>query len=156
MGAHVTENSPGIDGLTVVALRQIEDERGAVLHVLRADATDFSGFGECYISEIVPGAVKAWKWHRDQTQNIAVPFGRIRLVVFDDREDSPTRGCVANLELGRPDAYSRVRLPPQLWYGFGCISDTCALLVNCSNMPHDPAESATRPLGDPSIPYTWQ
>ena len=146
---------PHIDGVIVTELRQIGDERGSVLHMLRGDAPEFTRFGECYFSEVLPGAVKAWKRHRAQTQNLAVPVGRIRLVIYDDREGSTTRDEVRTLELGRPDAYLRVRIPPGLWYGFACIGATPALLANCVDLPHDPKDSEVRPLNDPAIPYSW-
>ena len=144
-----------IEGVTLTELRQIGDERGSVLHMLRCDDPGFTGFGECYFSEVLPGAVKAWKRHRVQAQNLAVPLGRIRMVIYDDRNGSPTRGLVQVLELGRPDAYRRLRIPPGIWYGFGCISDRPALLANCADLPHDPDESERRLMDDPWIPYRW-
>ena len=105
-------NSRAIDGVIATELRQITDERGAVLHMLRSDSPEFTRFGECYFSELLPGAVKAWKRHRAQTQNLAVPVGRVRVAIYDDRPGSSTRGGLRILELGRPDAYLRVRIPP--------------------------------------------
>jgi dTDP-4-dehydrorhamnose 3,5-epimerase len=52
------------------------------------------------------------------------------------------------LELGRPDAYARLRIPPLLYYGFACVSEGAALVVNCPDVPHDPAESDTLRLED--------
>ena len=144
-----------IEGVTITELREIADERGAVLHMVRSDLPEFTRFGECYFSEIVPGAVKAWKRHRVQTQNFAVPVGRIRLVIYDDRDSSATHGQLQELQLGRPDAYIRLRVPPGLWYGFTCIGERPALLVNCTDLPHDPTESERRPLDDSAIPYKW-
>lgn len=144
-----------IEGVTITELRQIGDDRGAVLHMLRCDAPEFRRFGECYFSEVLPGGVKAWKRHRVQTQNLAVPVGRIRMVIYDDREGTATRGQVQVLELGRPDAYFRLRIPPGLWYGFACLSVTPALLANCADFPHDPAECDLRPINDSGIPYQW-
>ena len=145
-----------IEGVTLTELRQIRDERGAVLHMLRSDAPEYTRFGECYFSEVAPGAIKAWKRHRAQTQNLAAPMGRIRMVIYDYREGSVTQGKLQVLELGRPDAYLRLRIPPGLWYGFQCISATPALLANCADLPHDPAESEVRPVDDPGIPYRWE
>jgi dTDP-4-dehydrorhamnose 3,5-epimerase len=144
-----------IAGLVVSPLREITDERGAVLHMLRSDSPDFAGFGEVYFSEVRPGAVKGWKLHEMQTQIFAVPIGRIQLVFFDARPDSPSRGAVQEVVLGRPDQYKRVRVPPGVWYGFGCLRDCPALLANCADLPHDPAESRSLPLDDQSIPYRW-
>ena len=144
-----------IDGVLVTKLREIRDDRGAVLHMLRSDAPEFTRFGECYFSEVSAGVVKAWKRHRMQTQNIAVPVGRIRMVIYDDREHSRTCGSLQIQELGRPDAYLRMTIPPGLWYGFAAISPVAALLVNCADLVHSPGESEVRPLNDPSIPYSW-
>lgn len=145
-----------IDGVATVALRELADEYGAVLHMLRNDAPDFIKFGECYFSEVLPGAIKAWKLHREQTQNLAVPVGRVRLVIYDDRAGSSTRGSLQVQTLGRPDAYLRVQIPPGLWYGFACMGSTPALLANCADLPHDPTESERKSVFDPSIPYDWQ
>jgi dTDP-4-dehydrorhamnose 3,5-epimerase len=144
-----------IQGVLISPLKQFSDQRGSVLQMLRSDAPEFVNFGECYFSEVLPGAIKAWKRHRAQTQNLAVPVGRIRLVIYDDRESSTTRGEVRVLELGRPDAYLRLLIPPGLWYGFACVGTTPALLANCTDLPHDPTDSEVLLLKDPAIPYSW-
>ena len=144
-----------IDGVLVTGLRQVVDERGAVLHHMRSDAPEFTTFGECYFSEMIPGAVKAWKCHREQTQHLAVPIGRVRFVIYDDRELSPTNGSLEVVELGRPDHYNRLRIPKGLWYGFTCLSDQSALIANCTDEPHDPTDTELRAEHDPRIPYHW-
>jgi dTDP-4-dehydrorhamnose 3,5-epimerase len=144
-----------IEGVTITQLLEIKDERGSVLHMLRNDSEDFTRFGECYFSEVLPGVVKAWKKHKEQTQNLAVPVGRIRLVIYDGRENSLTRGKTGFLELGRPDDYHRVKIPPGLWYGFKCISSIPALIANCADFPHNKNESEIIDLFDNSIPYFW-
>ena len=158
VGIVMSEIAPGrdlLEGVIISELRQFTDARGSVLHMLRCDDPGFTKFGECYFSEVLPGAVKAWKRHRVQSQHFAVPVGRIRLAIYDDREESRTRGHMQTIELGRPDAYFRLRIPPGLWYGFACISDGPALLANCADFPHDPVESEQRPIADPGIPYHW-
>jgi dTDP-4-dehydrorhamnose 3,5-epimerase len=135
--------STDIEGLLLTPLRVIADDRGAVLHMLRADAAEFTRFGECYFSEINPGAIKAWKRHRVQTQNLAVPVGRIRVAVYDARPDSRTHRHWEVIEIGRPDAYARLSIPPRLWYGFIGLGTTVALIANCADAPHDPGEAET-------------
>lgn len=144
-----------IEGVLVTGLRQVVDERGAVLHHMRSDAPEFSTFGECYFSEMIPGAVKAWKRHSKQTQHLAVPIGRVRFVIYDDREPSRTNGRLEIVELGRPDQYNRLRIPKGLWYGFTCLSDQPALIANCTDQPHDPTDTELRAEDDPRIPYHW-
>ena len=140
-----------IKGISIVELNQLNDERGSVLRMLRNDDPDFLSFGECYFSEILPTVVKAWKFHEKQTQNFAVPIGRVKLVVYNSRKDSDTCGNFQIFELGRPDSYLRVMIPPRLWYGFSCISEIPALIVNCSDIPHDVKESETIKFDDISI-----
>jgi dTDP-4-dehydrorhamnose 3,5-epimerase len=144
-----------IDGVTVTGLKEIRDQRGAVLHMLRADSPDFNGFGECYFSEVLPGAVKAWKRHKLQTQMIAVPVGRVLMAIYDNREGSSTKGELQVIELGRPDAYFCIRIPPGVWYGFQCIAAVPTLLVNCCDLPHDPTEGESQPADFAEIPYSW-
>lgn len=146
---------PLISGIVMRQLRQINDQRGAVLHMMRNDSPGFTKFGECYFSEVRPGAVKAWKLHKFQTQNLAVPVGRLRFVIYDGRDKSPTYNRLQVLELGRPDAYSLLTIPPGIWYGFMCTSEECALLANCADLPHDPDESQTLPVTAEEIPYQW-
>lgn len=150
------ESGKVIMGVSLTTLRQTSDTRGSVLHMLRSDDPEFINFGECYFSEILPGSVKAWKRHRRQTQTLAVPVGRVFMVMYDDREISDTPKQLQTLELGRPESYVRVRIPPGVWYGFACLSSTPALLVNCVDMPHDPNESDLCPLGDSTVPYQWK
>ncbi len=154
MELHVTDETT-IEGVVVTGLRQIVDERGAVLHHMRSDAPEFTTFGECYFSEMLPGAIKAWKKHREQTQHLAVPVGRVRFVIYDDRESSPTRGALEVVELGRPNDYNRLRIPHGLWYGFTCLSNVPALIANCADLPHDPDDAELRPEDHPGIPYRW-
>ncbi|MEJ0084657.1 MAG: dTDP-4-dehydrorhamnose 3,5-epimerase family protein [Pseudomonadota bacterium] len=141
-----------IQGVLVTPLRQIVDERGAVLHMLRADSEGYAGFGECYFSQINVGIIKGWKRHLRQTQQLAVPSGRVRFVVCDLRDESPTRGTCVDVTLGRPDSYYRLTIPPQVWYGFACVGDQISLVVNCADMPHEAGESETRPLEDFELP----
>jgi dTDP-4-dehydrorhamnose 3,5-epimerase len=149
------DSSTLIEGVILTKLPQINDERGAVLHMIRSDAKEFTKFGECYFSEIMPGAIKAWKCHHLQTQNFAVPVGKIRLVIYDKRNESKSFGKLSIIDLGRPDDYFRVQIPPGLWYGFQCLNQAPALLTNCSDILHDPNESEVLPMDSDEIPYRW-
>ena len=145
-----------IKDVVLTELKQFSDERGTLLHMLRNDDPTFTTFGECYFSEVLPGAVKAWKLHLEQTQHFCVPVGRIKLVIYDNRKDSISNGNVQLIHLGRPDSYFRIMIPPGLWYGFTCISKMPALLVNCADIPHNLQESEVRMIDDVSIPYKWK
>jgi len=144
-----------INGVELVPLKQIVDERGKVMHMLRSDAPVFSSFGEIYFSRVLPGVVKAWKRHFRMTQYLAVPDGKILLVIFDDRDESPSKGEILKISVGQPDRYYLVKIPPMLWYGFKGLSEKWAMIANCPDMPHDPEEVKVRSMQDTRIPYKW-
>ena len=143
-----------IDGLLVTPLRRIADERGAVLHMLRADAEHFERFGEIYFSLVYPGAIKGWHVHQRMTLNYAVPVGMVKLVCYDDREDSSTRGALVELFVGELD-YKLVTIPPGVWNGFKGIGDRAALVANCATEAHTPDEILRKDPFTPDIPYDW-
>lgn len=143
-----------IEGVTVTPLRQIFDERGRVMHMLREDSPAFERFGEIYFSCTHPGAIKAWHLHKRMTLNYAVVFGEIKFVLYDDRPGSSTRGQIQEFFLS-PENYHLITVPPLIWNGFKGIGDKSAIVANCATLPHDPDELERRPPFDDSIPYDW-
>lgn len=143
-----------IDGVYVTPLRQILDERGKVMHMLKVGDPAFQQFGEIYFSCVYPGAIKGWHIHKEMTLNYAVPHGHIKFVLYDDRPESPTRGEVQEFFLG-PDNYSLISVPPMVWNGFKGIGNDMAIVANCATIPHTPDEIDRRDPFDPSIPYDW-
>jgi dTDP-4-dehydrorhamnose 3,5-epimerase len=91
-----------IEGVLIHPLRKIPDERGVVMHMLRCDDPHFERFGEIYFSVVYPGVVKGWHVHSRMTLNYAVVSGVIKLVLYDDRADSPTRGEVQERSSATP------------------------------------------------------
>jgi dTDP-4-dehydrorhamnose 3,5-epimerase len=144
-----------IEGVVIQPLKILSDERGAVLHMLRLDSPLYDKFGEIYFSEINPGVIKAWKRHLRMTQRLAVPMGRVKFVLYDNRSDSPTNGREAVCLLGRPAEYRLLVVPPGVWYGFQGIDSRPSLIANCPDLPHDPAEVELAPPGSGLIPYQW-
>lgn len=143
-----------IDGVTIQPLRQIPDERGKVMHMLRRDDPWFREFGEIYFSIVYPGAVKAWHLHRSMTLNYAVVSGMIKLVLYDDREQSPTRGEVQEFFTGE-DNYALITIPCHVWNGFKGLGVKPAIVANCSTQPHHPDEIVrSDPFGG-GIHYDW-
>lgn len=144
-----------IHDVNVTPLRRIPDERGAVFHMLREDSPGFERFGEIYFSTVYPGVVKGWHLHTRMTLNYAVPVGMVKLVCYDDRDDSPTRGNVQEIHLGELN-YALVTIPPQVWNGFKGAGAEPALVANCATIPHDPNEIERLDPFDNAIPYDWE
>jgi dTDP-4-dehydrorhamnose 3,5-epimerase len=143
-----------IDGVRVIPLKRIPDERGTVFHMLRRTDPHFIEFGEIYFSSVYKGVVKGWHRHREMTLNYVCIHGRIKLVLYDDREGSSSRGKFMELFLG-PDDYSLAVIPPGIWNGFKGMSAPLAIVANCCTHPHDPVRSERLDPFHNSIPYDW-
>ena len=143
-----------IEGVEVLDAKILSDERGRLFKFIDKQSLGFEGFGEVYLSETLPGVVKAWKYHENTHQNFLVPVGQIKLVLFDDRENSATQGQTMEIKVGL-DSSHRVVIPPQIWYGFQTISKESSLIVNCIDQVYDPEQTSSKPLGDKTIPYLF-
>jgi dTDP-4-dehydrorhamnose 3,5-epimerase len=143
-----------INGVQVIPLARIPDERGTIFHMLKCTDPHFRQFGEIYFSTIYPGVIKGWHKHREMTLNYACIDGRIKLVLFDDREASPTKGELMVIFLG-PDNYSLVIIPPEVWNGFKGMSAPHAIIANCCTHAHDPSNSERMDPFSNRIPYSW-
>ncbi len=143
-----------IQGVFIHPLKQIADDRGKVMHMLRRDDPWFERFGEIYFSLAFPGVIKGWHLHKEMTLNYAVIKGRIQLVLYDDREDSPTRNTLQEIFTGE-DNYGLITIPPKIWNGFKAIGMEPALVANCATEPHDPSEIVRLEPFTDNIPYDW-
>jgi dTDP-4-dehydrorhamnose 3,5-epimerase len=143
-----------IDGVVIVPLRRISDERGTVFHMMRRDDPHFREFGEIYFSSIYPGVVKGWHLHERMTLNYACIVGEIKLALYDERPSSPTRGEIQEVYLGER-RYVRVTVPPGVWNGFMNVGTREAIVANCATIPHDPAEIRRLDPHRNHIPYAW-
>ena len=143
-----------VSGVKIKELKKISDERGAIFHMLRNDDELFEKFGEIYFSKIYPGVVKGWHKHKEMTLNYAVVYGKIKLVLFDDRENSDTKNNLMEIFVGE-DNYFLVQIPPNVWNGFKGIGTNPAIVANCATLPHSPNEIIRMDPFSKKIPYNW-
>lgn len=143
-----------INDILIKHLEQIPDERGKIMRMLRKDDPYFSKFGEIYFSVVYPGVIKGWHLHKKMTLNYATISGMIKLVLYDDRIDSITRGQVQEIFMGE-DNYILVQIPPNIYNGFKGMGTKPAIVANCADMPHDPKEILRLDPLSNKIPYDW-
>jgi dTDP-4-dehydrorhamnose 3,5-epimerase len=143
-----------IEGIQSFPLKRIMDERGMVMHMLKESDAHFQRFGEIYFSVIFPGVIKAWHLHSRMTINYAVVVGNIKLVLFDQRPASRTKGELQEIYFGQAN-YQLVRVPPGVVNGFTAIWGEKAVVANCADIPHDPAEITRIDPFTSTIPYDW-
>jgi dTDP-4-dehydrorhamnose 3,5-epimerase len=145
-----------IHGVRTKALKVIPDERGRLMEILRVDDEIFLRFGQVYMTTAYPGVVKGWHYHQKQTDHFAVVRGMIKLVLFDRRADSPTRGAVNEFFLGEHQPLL-VQIPPHVLHGFKCVSMEEAIVINCPTEVYcydQPDEFRVDPFSQ-EIPYDW-
>ncbi len=146
-----------IEGTEVKKLEMKPGSRGMDMEILREDEPIFRSFGQLYLSSLYPGAVRGWHLHKRKHDYLACLHGMIKLVLYDAREDSPTRGEVNEMFLGEHNQIL-VHIPPGVNHGMKCISPCEALMINCPSEPHQ-AENPDE-FGEPvevsSIPYDWE
>ena len=143
-----------IKGVQIIPLKTIPDERGKIMHMLRADDQHFDQFGEIYFSMAYPGVIKGWHLHTQTTLNYAVIQGMVKLVLFDQRDDSNTKGTLDELFIGE-DNYCLVKVPPGIVNGYKTYGTKPAIVANCASHPHDPSEMIRIGPFSKDIPYDW-
>ena len=143
-----------IDGVKIIPLAQITDERGKVMHMLKATDPHFITFGEIYFSTAWPGAIKGWHVHTSMTINNAVVSGWAKLVMYDMRDGSPTQGEIQEVYIGE-DNYVLVQIPPGIANGYKAYGNKPVILANCATEPHRPDEIVRIDPFTPDIPYDW-
>lgn len=142
-----------IEGIVLTPLKSMYQPKGDVFHAMKKSDPGFNGFGEAYFSTVNCGDVKGWKKHLRMTMNLVVPVGEIRFVIYDDRNESPTKGSFFDVCLSKQN-YQRLTVPPGVWVGFKGLGNELNLLLNIANMVHDPDESENITLD--SIQYEWE
>jgi len=145
-----------IQGVRVKELRVLSDERGRVMEILRADDEVFRKFGQVYLTTAYPGVIKGWHWHKVQTDFFTCVSGRIKLVLYDAREDPTTRGEINEFVLSL-DNPRLVVIPPGVIHGFQCIGDVEALVINCPTEVYrsDAPDEYRMDAHSGDVPYDW-
>ena len=143
-----------IEGVIITDLKIISDDRGSVMHMLRNDSKVFKSFGEIYFSTIYEKKIKAWHLHKEATLNYACIFGKVKLVLFDDRKDSRTYKKYQVIEMSNEN-YSLVTIPPNIWNGFKGIAVNYSIIANCLDQPHKESEMVRLDPFDDQFQYKW-
>lgn len=146
-----------IHGVEVRKLRLIPDGRGWLMELMRSDWQEFEKFGQAYVTACYPGVVKAWHYHKLQTDHFACLSGVARVALYDPREDSPTRGMVNEFFIGTINPVL-VKIPKMVYHGFTTAGPETAMIVNFPTELYNYQEPDEHRVAwdDPSIPYRWQ
>jgi dTDP-4-dehydrorhamnose 3,5-epimerase len=143
-----------IKDVLITKLKIISDQRGKVMHMMRNDSSVFKSFGEIYFSTIYKGAIKAWHLHKEATLNYVCIKGEVKLVLYDDRANSGSKGIYQEIIL-TPKNYFLVTIPPNIWNGFKGLEDGESIIANCLNLPHNEKEMVREDHFNKKFQYDW-
>jgi len=146
-----------INDIKVIDLRLIQDERGYLMEILRSDDKHFTEFGQVYITTAYPDVVKAWHYHKEQTDRLTCISGMAKVALYDTREGSPTFGEVNEFFIGDKNP-KLIIIPPLVYHGFKAIGGVMAIMLNVPDVVYDyekPDEFRIDPY-DNDIPYDWK
>ena len=147
-----------IQGVKLRNLQVNADERGHLVEIFREDWEEYDPKpAMSYYSLSYPGVIRAWHRHtRGQIDHFVCPTGRIKVGIYDDREDSSTQGEVDTFVIGEHNQ-KVVRIPGECWHGFKIVGNEQALLINFPTNLYDyedPDEKRLPPDTD-EIPMNW-
>lgn len=152
----MTEMRQGnIEGVVIQPLKRIPDERGTILHGIRSDNI-LTPFGEVYFKRLYGGVVNGWHVHETLKLNYICVHGMIKLVLFDVRPDSPTKGNLMEIFFG-DDNYCMVHIPCGIANASKGMTYPFAISCNVASEAHNPNLKYKRI--DPhsgEIPYSWE
>ena len=145
-----------INGVRIKLLKVIPDNRGRLFEMLRRDDPLFIKFGQVYCTTVNDGVVKGWHYHKKQVDNFVCVSGMIKLVAYDARPRSSTRGKINEFFLGIHNPLL-VQIPSGVYHGFKGVSHPEAVVINIPTEPYNhkqPDEFRVDPH-DNDIPYNW-
>jgi dTDP-4-dehydrorhamnose 3,5-epimerase len=145
-----------INGVTINRLKVVPDERGWLMEILRCDDPLFEKFGQVYITTAYPGVVKAWHYHKKQTDNFTCVRGMMKVVLWDARKESSTYQNLVELFVGEKNPVL-ISVPPGVYHGFKGIGTDTAYFLSIPTLPYNYAEpdEYRLPPDSPEIPYDW-
>lgn len=136
--------------LILTPLPIIETPGGEVMHGIKNTDLGFVDFGEAYFSKVNFKAIKGWKKHRKMTLNLLVPYGKIRFVLFDNRQKFA--GSFQEIIISK-DNYCRLTIPPLIWFAFQGLSEDGAILMNIADIHHSDNEVKKKKLEE--LEFNW-
>ena len=128
-------------------LKILKTSKGDVMHVLKKNEVKNWSFKEAYFSKIKYKKIKAWKFHLKMTLNLVVPSGRVKFVFYSEQGK-----CFRVIEIGDKN-YSRLTIPPKIWFGFKGVSKKENIILNLTNIEHSPREILRRNKN--KIKFNW-
>ncbi len=144
-----------IEGVKIKQLKRNADERGFLMEMLRVDDQDyFERYQQSYVSMNYPGVIRAWHYHKKQKDIWVCVKGMIKAVLYDIRDNSPTKGEVQEVFMGENNMVM-LKIPIGVHHGYKTVGLEPSLLINFPDQLYDPGDEYREPYNSENIPYNW-
>ena len=153
------ESDDLIQGVRVAPYPLWPDDRGYFLEVMRTarglprdfnlESTQVS-FAHSY-----PGSIKAFHYHRQQTDLWVPAAGMLQVALVDLRRDSATYAVKNTLYVGALRSW-QILIPPGVAHGYKVIGRDPASLVYVTDRFYNPEDEGRIPYNHESIAYDWE
>jgi dTDP-4-dehydrorhamnose 3,5-epimerase len=127
----------GIEGVLLSRAVSHVDDRGSLTEAINFDDPFWDEpivYGYCIT--INPGRIKGWGMHRKQADRYVLVAGKVRVVLFDGRVNSPTHGRFSEFHFTEATR-GRLLIPPGVWHADQNWGDSEAVIVNFPTRPFD-------------------
>jgi dTDP-4-dehydrorhamnose 3,5-epimerase len=145
-----------IQGVVTKQIKVVLDERGWLMEILRCDDEVFTMFGQVYLTTAYPEVVKAWHYHKKQTDNFTCVKGTMKVALYDAREQSPTYQEINEFFIGEKNPLL-ITVPPFVYHGFKAVGGETAYMLSVPTLPYDykNPDEYRLPPDTKEIPYDW-
>ena len=144
----------GKEIVKIYPLKIIESTQGAVRHIIDKKKEGFNLFSEAYISEINPSSIKGWILHKNKTSNLIVVKGHVKFVFLESKNPDKFITYELSASEKNKNLYSRICVPPNVWFAFQGLHCRVSRILNISNVLHSETISIKKNLD--SFNYNWK
>ncbi len=144
-----------ISGVKIKELMTFADDRGYFRELWRADQ-EMGAVAQTSITMSLPGVIKAFHYHKLQTDVWYVASGQARVVLHDLRDDSPTKGATQQIVCGTHKPVL-IFIPTMVCHGYQVLGTEPVVLVYHTSLVYkkeDPDEYRIQ-YNDPTIGFDW-
>lgn len=153
------DSSDRIQGVQVRAYDLWPDDRGYFLEIARLKQGLPAAFPiettQVSAALSYPDTIKAFHFHRHQTDFWVPAQGMFQVALVDLRPDSPTYGLKNTLYVGALKPW-QILIPPGVGHGYKVIGQSAAMLVYVTDRIYNPQDEGRIAYNDPSIAYDWE
>ncbi len=146
-----------LQGVKIKHIKRFCDDRGFLCEVQKEGEETAIQVKQTTYTETYPGVIKAFHWHKNQTDAWFVVKGEIQIVMYDLREDSETKGQTQVVYAGESNPVMVV-IPPGVAHGYRVLGTQKAGLFYHTDQPYSPEnpDEERIPFDDARIGFNWE